>query len=574
MDKPFAAYSGTEPYVFVCYAHKDAGVVYPDLTLLSRNGLNVWYDEGIPAGSAWRAEIAAAIKGAKKLLFFISKASLNSQHCLREVDYALSHDIEIVPVYVDDADLPAGLDLELNRVQALFRSTDAMYAQHLVGALQGRPHIAQQRRLTTKRNRYVGLALLALALGALSLLYGMQRDATNAREPSSRLAMAGPNAFDHYLEGLTLMKRWDKDDNLDRAIGLFQEAAKQDPTFALAFARLAEGLRVRYMLTKDEQWLTEATNNANEAVRLDAGLAPVQVALGRVYATRGNNDLAFAALQRALTIDANDAEAHQAIAVVYLRLGRLQEAEASYQKALALDGENPTTLNAYANFLFGQSRFEDAAVQWQAMVRIAPDHYAALVNLGAALNETGKVPEAITMYLRALKLRPTYMVYSNLGTVYSRGKRYPEAIDAFRKALEIDDTQWIAWGNLAQVYAWSDGKDQAQTAATFARAIELAESARQKSPRDPFVHSDLALYYAKTEQPVLALQRLETAITLAPDSGEIQAAAAEAYEQLGQRDQAIAFAGKAMKLGFSRQRLQRNPAFSGLLTDSRMQAVP
>ncbi|HIG43220.1 MAG: hypothetical protein ABGY96_24825 [bacterium] len=89
--------------------------------------------------------------------------------------------------------------------------------------------------------------------------------------------------------------------------------------------------------------------------------------------------------------------------------------------------------------------------------------------------------------------------------------------------------------------------------------------------REPFVHSDLALYYAKTEKPDLARQRLETAIVLSPDSGEIQAAAAEAYEIIGERDEAIKFIQKSLELGYPRQRIQRNPELSDLLNDPRMQ---
>ena len=29
MEKPFPAYEGNDPYVFVCYAHDDSAVVYP-----------------------------------------------------------------------------------------------------------------------------------------------------------------------------------------------------------------------------------------------------------------------------------------------------------------------------------------------------------------------------------------------------------------------------------------------------------------------------------------------------------------------------------------------------------------
>ena len=137
MDKPFPAYQGDAPYVFVCYAHDDEDVVYPEIGWLHEQGINLWYDEGISAGKVWRAAIAEAIQGASKFLYYISTASLASDHCNREVDYALDKSFETVPVYLEEVDLTPELDLALNRVQALHRDQGASYRQHLLNALRG-----------------------------------------------------------------------------------------------------------------------------------------------------------------------------------------------------------------------------------------------------------------------------------------------------------------------------------------------------------------------------------------------------------------------------------------------------
>ena len=47
MNKPFPAYRGDDPYVFVSYAHPDGTIVYPELTRLDELGYNILYDEGI-----------------------------------------------------------------------------------------------------------------------------------------------------------------------------------------------------------------------------------------------------------------------------------------------------------------------------------------------------------------------------------------------------------------------------------------------------------------------------------------------------------------------------------------------
>jgi hypothetical protein len=63
-------------------------------------------------------------------------------------------------------------------------------------------------------------------------------------------------------------------------------------------------------------------------------------------------------------------------------------------------------------------------------------------------------------------------------------------------------------------------------------------------------------------------------MVLVPDSGEILAAAAEAYEVAGNRDKAVELAQKSLAAGFTRQHLQRNHEMADLLADPRMQVTP
>ena len=68
MDKPFPAYDGDDPYVFVCYAHTDAKIVYPEILWLRDQGINIWYDEGISPGAEFPERLGKAILGASMVL--------------------------------------------------------------------------------------------------------------------------------------------------------------------------------------------------------------------------------------------------------------------------------------------------------------------------------------------------------------------------------------------------------------------------------------------------------------------------------------------------------------------------
>ena len=137
MDKPFAAYRGDEPYIFVSYAHEDAEMVYPELILLKDQGFNIWYDEGISPGASWRSELADRISGAAVFLYFITTRSVASSACLKEANYADEHDAQIIAVHLSETELPSGLDLTLSDTQAIlkYELNDDEYREKLIGGV-------------------------------------------------------------------------------------------------------------------------------------------------------------------------------------------------------------------------------------------------------------------------------------------------------------------------------------------------------------------------------------------------------------------------------------------------------
>ena len=96
IDRPFAAYRGDEPYIFVSYSHSDSSAVFPELVWLKESGFNIWYDEGIEAGTDWREEFGKSIKSASLFLYYESPESAQSENCHKEVSYTDKEHIPIV----------------------------------------------------------------------------------------------------------------------------------------------------------------------------------------------------------------------------------------------------------------------------------------------------------------------------------------------------------------------------------------------------------------------------------------------------------------------------------------------
>ncbi|MEL7296670.1 MAG: TIR domain-containing protein, partial [Pseudomonadota bacterium] len=135
---PFSSYDGDGPYTFVSYAHADAEDVYAEISWLHQAGIQIWYDEGLHAGNRWNDDLAKAIKRSSVFLFFVTPRSVASNHCLRELNFALSADIPVFSIYLEPTDLPDGVQFSIGDRQSVIRSryATASYRDKVCAALQ------------------------------------------------------------------------------------------------------------------------------------------------------------------------------------------------------------------------------------------------------------------------------------------------------------------------------------------------------------------------------------------------------------------------------------------------------
>ena len=126
---PFEAYKGDKPYIFVSYAHRDGGKVFPDIKTLNESGYRIWYDEGIDRGKEWTEDIANALDKCSLFLVFISENSISSRNVKNEINFALDKNIPLLAVYTEEIELPPGLLLRMGSIQAIlkWRITEERY---------------------------------------------------------------------------------------------------------------------------------------------------------------------------------------------------------------------------------------------------------------------------------------------------------------------------------------------------------------------------------------------------------------------------------------------------------------
>lgn len=102
MSQLFKPYEGKRPYLFISYPHKQSDAVIDTIRILHDQGYRLWYDEGIPAGSDWPANIAQHMRGCEAVICFLSQHFLNSQNCFSEIQAAVHLKKPILILYLED----------------------------------------------------------------------------------------------------------------------------------------------------------------------------------------------------------------------------------------------------------------------------------------------------------------------------------------------------------------------------------------------------------------------------------------------------------------------------------------
>jgi len=131
---PFTPYEGEEPYIFVSYAHANAGRVYPIIKQLHEMGYRLWYDEGIEVGDEWPEVICSQLLKAACMLLFLSPHAAASKWVKKEINVATMNDIKIVGAFLTKTIMPPAVYYQLSDVQMLFYKkfdSDAAFIEKL-----------------------------------------------------------------------------------------------------------------------------------------------------------------------------------------------------------------------------------------------------------------------------------------------------------------------------------------------------------------------------------------------------------------------------------------------------------
>ncbi|RZV67038.1 MAG: toll/interleukin-1 receptor domain-containing protein [Flavobacteriaceae bacterium] len=120
--------------IFISYSRDDTDFVMKLATKLRNAGADIWLDQlDIAVGENWDMAVQNALKESENFLIVLSKSSVASNNVMDEVGYALSENKKVVPVLMEECEIP--FRLQRRQFADLTGTDDVKGMKTLISAL-------------------------------------------------------------------------------------------------------------------------------------------------------------------------------------------------------------------------------------------------------------------------------------------------------------------------------------------------------------------------------------------------------------------------------------------------------
>jgi len=271
-----------------------------------------------------------------------------------------------------------------------------------------------------------------------------------------------PEAYQLYLKGRYIMNSY-TGDGWKKGIEHFNQAIKADPTYALAYAGLAEAY---YGLSSTTfppgEMIPKVKAAATRAWELDDTLAEAHAALGLAKAQYDWHwSEAEKEFRRAVELNPGYAQTHFWFGQYLIEVGRSGESLAEFRRAQQLDPLSPIHAVFTTYPLLYQRQPDQVITQLLKIIETDSSFYPAHAHLGIAYSQKGQLTEAVAALEKARQLEAIPWVLGWLGHAYAVAGRRDEALKLLDELKERSERQYVMPYSIALVYAGLGDRDRA-----------------------------------------------------------------------------------------------------------------
>jgi serine/threonine-protein kinase len=314
----------------------------------------------------------------------------------------------------------------------------------------------------------------------LSDIFALQEEISNEISEKLRLKLTGEEqrrltkrytenteAYQLYLKGRYY---WNKRtiEGFKKAIEYFNQAIEEDPSYALAYAGLADCYALlgsdEYGALPAREAMPKAQAAAAKALQIDEEMAEAHVSLAYaklLYDWDWAN--AKREYKRAIELNPNYATAHHWYAITYLTAtGQHTKAISEMRRACSLDPLSLIINSAMAWAFYFARRYDEAIDQYRKTIEMDPNFSVAYVKLGWAYGQKSMYEEAIREFEKVQTISGVHLAAAtSLGHTYAVSGKRVQAQEALDSLKELSKRQHVPPYDIALIHTGLGENDQA-----------------------------------------------------------------------------------------------------------------
>ncbi len=272
------------------------------------------------------------------------------------------------------------------------------------------------------------------------------------------------DAYRLYLNGRFFWNKRTKE-SLKSAVEYFSQAVAVDPSYALAYAGLADCyvLFTYYDVAPPGEAYPKARASAQKALEIDDTLGEVLATLAVV---KEDYEWDFAGaerdFQKAIALNPNYPTAHQWYGEFLAQMGRKDESIAELRHAQELDPLSLIINKVLGGTLLFARRYDETIAQNKKLLEMDANFAPAHTDLGWCYTEKGMHDEAIAEFQKAVALTnnsPSQL--AGLAYAFAKSGKWGEAQKILEQLKKRQKDEYVDSASFATIHAALGEKDKA-----------------------------------------------------------------------------------------------------------------